>query len=65
MQLSIRSLIYSLTNNLAAKDQTRTKQRLLDTDNNVVVARGKASWGAAKGKGGQIFSDERRLDFEW
>ena len=40
-------------------------ENLIDTENSMVISRGKGQWGKVEeGKGG-INGDERRLDFEW
>lgn len=43
------------------------KQKLIDTDNNIVVTRGKGRWREVEnGKAGQIlYGDLRRFDFGW
>ena len=41
---------------------------LIDTDQSIVVTRGKAGWGGSnvvKDKGGPIYVDGRRFDFRW
>ena len=41
------------------------KLKLTDTDNSMVVTRGKGGEGVIKGKGGQIYDDRRWFDFGW
>ena len=41
------------------------KQRLIDTDNSVVVSKGNGGWKVAEDKGGQTWGDGRRLDLGW
>ena len=45
--------------------QEKQTKKNSDTDNSVVVTRGKGVGEEAKGKGGSINGDRRRLDFGW
>ena len=41
------------------------KKNLTDTDNSMVVTRGKRGGRVVKGKRGEIYGDEKRFDFGW
>ena len=45
-------------------DEQANKQKLIGTENSMVVTRGEG-WGVVQGKRGQMYGEERRFDFGW
>ena len=45
--------------------ELRKKKNLIDTDNSMVITRGKGEWGDIEGGKGAINGDGRRLDLGW
>ena len=62
----LKTIGFHLYEGYKTKKQQTNKQKLIDTENIMVAARGERGWEKVEeGKQGQICGDRRRLDFGW